>query len=121
MGYCNVYSLASGWWMRPHTTKATRSTPAAQEIMMHTNAHPAVWEALIGIGRPRATTRWSPQLRDWGTAQKAARQQARLDALHRRWDATWEAVTPHRAEAAPEMAAAHQALSVATMLSGLSQ
>src|SRR5918992_3910175 len=98
MGYGNVSSCASGGLMRPHTTQATRSTPAAQEIMMHTNAHTALWETLIGIGRPRATTRWSPQLRDWCTAQKAARQQARRDALHRRWDATREAVTPHRAE-----------------------
>jgi hypothetical protein len=89
--------------------------------MMHTNAHTAVWETLIGIGRPRETKRWSQQLRDWWTAHKAAHQQASLDALHRRWDATREAVTPHRAEAAPEMAAAHYALSVATMLYGLSQ
>jgi hypothetical protein len=107
--------------MRPHTTNATRSTHAAQEVMMHTNAHPTPWGILSGIGRARESKSWYQQLRDWWTAHQAARRQASLETLHRCWDATREAVTPHRAEAAPEMAVAHQAISVAAMLYGLSE
>jgi hypothetical protein len=89
--------------------------------MMHTHGHTTVWGTHIGIGRASKTRSCSQQLRDWWTAHKAARQQASLDALHDCWDAKREAVTSHRAEAAPEMAAAHQAISVATMLYGLSK
>ena len=88
---------------------------------MHTNGHTLHWGTRIGVGRASNPKSWYQQLRDWWTAQKATRQQARVDALHRSWDATREAVTSHRAEAAPEMAAAHQAISVVTMLYGLSQ
>jgi hypothetical protein len=87
---------------------------------MHTNRHTTVWGTHIGIDRARDTKSWYQQLRDWWTAHKAARQQAHLEALHRCWDARREAVTPYRAEAAPEMAAAHHAIAVATMLYGLS-
>jgi hypothetical protein len=73
----------------------------------------------LGVSRARDTKSWYQQLRDRWAAHKAARQQANLDALHRCWDAKREAVAPHRAEAAPEMAAAHRTLSVATMLYGL--
>ena len=86
---------------------------------MHTNSHTTVWGTPIGVGRTRDTKGWYQQLRDWWTAHKAARQQATLDALHRCWDAKREAVTPRRAEAAPEMAAAQHTLFVATMLYGL--
>jgi hypothetical protein len=88
---------------------------------MHTHRYTTVWGTPIGIGRARDTKSWYQQLQDWWTAHNAARQQANLDALHRCWDATREAVTSHCAEAAPEMAAAHHAMSVATMLYGLSQ
>ena len=87
---------------------------------MHTNGHTPVWGTHIGIGRASQTRSWYQQLRDWWTARNAARQQANLDALHRCWDAKREAVTSHRTEAAPEMAAAHHAFSVATLLYGLS-
>src|SRR5919108_3923909 len=98
--------------MRPHTT-------LGKEIMMHTNVQTTAWGPPVGIGRASETKSWYQQLRDWWTANTAARQQTTRDALHRRWDATREAVTPHHAEAAPEMVAAHHALSVATMLYGL--
>jgi hypothetical protein len=100
--------------MRPYTI-------VAKEIMMHTNVQTTIWGTPMGVGRARETKSWYQQLRDWWTAHKTARQQAKRDALHRRWDATREAVTPHRAEAAPDMAAAHHAIFVATMLYGLSQ
>jgi hypothetical protein len=88
---------------------------------MRAHGHAPAWGTHIGVGRARDTKSWYQQLRDWWTSHKAARQQANLDALHRCWDAKHEAVAPHRAEAAPEMAAAHHAISVATMLYGLSQ
>jgi hypothetical protein len=88
---------------------------------MHAHGHTIVWGTPGGIGRASETKSWYQQLRDWWTAHTAARQQAHCNALHCCWDATREAVTPHRAEAAPEMVAAHHALSVATMLYGLSQ
>jgi hypothetical protein len=87
---------------------------------MHPHGHTTVWGIPIGVGRASKTRSWYQQLRDRRTAHNAAHQQANLDVLHRCWDATREAVIPHRAEAAPEMAAAHQAISVATMLYGLS-
>ena len=86
---------------------------------MHATGHTTVWGTPIGIGRARDMKSWYQQLRDWWTAYKAARQQATLEALHRCWDAKREAVTPRRAEAAPEMAAAQHTLFVATILYGL--
>jgi hypothetical protein len=88
---------------------------------MHTNGPTTVWGTPLGIGRPRDIKSWYQQLRDWWTAHNAARQQASQDALHRSWDAPREAVASHRAEAALEMAAAHRAISVATLLYGLSK
>jgi len=105
---------------------ARQSCPAEQvsaprkEITMHTHGHTPVWGTHTGLGWARRTRSWYQQLRDWWTAHNAARQQANLDALHRCWEATREGVTPQRAEAAPEMAAARHAISVATMLYGLS-
>jgi hypothetical protein len=98
---------------------AEKISARRKEFTMHTNEHTTVWGTPIGIGRARATKSWYQQLRDWWTAHKAAREQANLEALHRCWDARREAVTSHRAEAAPEMAAAHHTRSVATMVYGL--
>ena len=87
---------------------------------MHANGHTTVWGTHIGIGRASQTRSWYQQLRNWWTAHKTARQQASLDALQRCWDTKHEAVISQRAEAAPEMATAHHAISVATLLYGLS-
>jgi hypothetical protein len=99
---------------------AEQMSVCRKETTMPTNGHTTVWGTPIGVGRTRDAKSWYRQLRDWWTAHKTARRQASLDALHRRWDATREGVTAHHAEAAPEMAAAHHAISVATMLYGLS-
>jgi hypothetical protein len=90
-----------------------------KEMIMRAQGQTTVWGTPIGVGRARDAKSWYQQLRDRWAAHKAARQQANLDALHRCWDAKREAVAPHRAEAAPEMAAAHHTLSVATMVYGL--
>jgi hypothetical protein len=86
---------------------------------MHANGQTTVWGTHIGIGRASKTRSWYQQLRDWWTAHKAARHDAKLATLSARWDARRDVVTPFHAEAAPEMAAAHRTLSVATMLYGL--
>jgi hypothetical protein len=88
---------------------------------MHANGHINEWGAHIGIGRAKDSKNWYQQLRDWWTEHKAARREANLASLHACWDAKRETVRQFRAEAAPEMAAAQHARSVATMLYGLSQ
>jgi hypothetical protein len=88
---------------------------------MRSHAHTTVWGTHIGLGRASGGTGWLQQLREWWAAHTAARRQTRLAALSACWDAQHEAVRAPRADAAPEMAAARAALSVATMLYGLSQ
>jgi hypothetical protein len=73
----------------------------------------------IGVGRATDAKGWYQQLKAWWVAHKAARHDATLATLSARWDARREVVTPFRAEAAPEMAAAQRALSVATIIYGL--
>jgi hypothetical protein len=89
--------------------------------MMRAHGHATVWETHLGIGRARDAKGWYHRLREWWAAHTAAHRQARLAALDACWDARHEAVRPLRAEAAPEMAAAQHALSVATMLYGFSR
>ena len=88
---------------------------------MHAHGHTTIGGTPIGVGRARDAKGWYQQLKEWWAGHKAARAQARLAALTARWDARREAVIPFRAEAAPEMAAAQHGISVAIMLSGLSQ
>jgi hypothetical protein len=90
-----------------------------KEMIMQAHGQTPVWGTPIGVGRARDTKSWYQQLRDRWAAHKAACQRANLDALHRCWDAKREAVAPHRAEAAPEMAAAHRTRSVTTIVYGL--
>lgn len=86
---------------------------------MWSHGHTTVWGTHIGVGRASGRSSWYEQFKEWWQAHKAARRQARLSALNTCWDAEPEALKPLRAEAAPEMAAAQGALSVATMLYGL--
>ena len=88
---------------------------------MPVHGHTTVWESPIGARRARTTKSWYQQLRDRWAAHHAALREAHLAARCARWDATRKAVTPCRADAAPEMAAAQHALSVATVIYGLSQ
>ena len=88
---------------------------------MHTHGQTTVWGTPIGASGDKDATSWYQQLKEWWHAHRAARHEATLAALNARWDAKREAVTPFRAEAAPEMVAQHQAISIALMLHGLSQ
>jgi hypothetical protein len=86
---------------------------------MRTPGQAMVWGTHIGGGRAQDGAGWYQQLRGWWAARKTARRQAQLAAIQGRWDAEREAVRPLCAEAAPEMAVAQNALSVATLLYGL--
>ncbi len=88
---------------------------------MQAHGHTTVWGTHTGVGWASNTKGWYQRLRDWRTAHKATRRQAKLASLNACWDAKHEAVKPLRAEAAPEMAAAHASLSVATVLYGFNQ
>lgn len=88
---------------------------------MRAHGHTTVWGTHLGIGHGTEAQHWYQRLRDRWAAHQAAVREANLAALRARWDATREAVTSPRAEAAPEMATAQHALSVATIIYGLSQ
>jgi hypothetical protein len=92
-----------------------------KEMTMRSHGHATVWGTHSGVGHTKDAKCWYQQLKEWWAAHNAARRQQRLAALHACWDARHEAVRPLRAEAAPEMAAAQGALTVATILYGLSQ
>jgi hypothetical protein len=87
---------------------------------MRTHGHTPVWGNHIAIGRTKKRASWYEEIKEWWSARKTARDAAKLAAIAARWDAKGEALKPLRADAAPEMAAAHHAISVATMLYGLS-
>jgi hypothetical protein len=88
---------------------------------MRARGYTTVGEIHMGVGRAGSGAGWYQQLQARWATHKAARREARLASRNGGWDATHEAFTPLGAEAAPEMAAAHAALSVATLLYGLSQ
>ena len=79
-----------------------------------------VWGNQIPVGRAKANAGCLQQLWARWTVYKTTRRQAKLAALNGCWDAKREMLIPVRVEAAPEMAAAHGACSVATQLYGLS-
>jgi hypothetical protein len=91
----------------------------SKEMIMRAHGYTTVWGTHLGIGHGTEAQSWYQQIRDQWTAYKAARHDATLATLSARWDARREVVTPFRAEAAPEMAAAQRALSVATIIYGL--
>jgi hypothetical protein len=91
-----------------------------KEMIMRAQGQTTVWGTPIGVGRAIDAKGWYQQLKAWRAACQAARHDATLATLSARWDARRDVVTPFRAEAAPEMAAAHRTRSVATMLYGLS-
>jgi hypothetical protein len=93
----------------------------AKEMIMRAHGHAPVWGTHTGIGRATGGKGPYQQLKAWWVAHKTARDDAKLATLTARWDGRREAVTPDRAEAASEMAAAHHGIAVATMLYGLSQ
>ena len=80
---------------------------------MRAQGHTTVWGTHIGVDR-RTDTRWYQQLKAWWAAHAAARQQAKLVALKACWDAQRETFTSRRADAAPEMAMAQGAFTMAT-------
>jgi hypothetical protein len=86
---------------------------------MRSHGHATVWGTHVGVGRLRDAKSWYEHLKEWWAAHKAAREQAKLAALHACWDAQHEAVRPQRAEAAPDMVAPQQAFPTATRLYGL--
>ena len=70
------------------------------------------WMHRLG-GSARSGAGWYRQLRDGWTVRQAARRAAHLASLSACWNATREAFTPLRAEAAMDMALAQGVLSIA--------
>src|SRR6266540_5027841 len=75
----------------------------------------------VGGGRASDGAGWYQQLRQWWTARRAARQRATLAAINSCWDSQRETIRPLGADAAPEMAAAQGALSMAILLYGFTR
>jgi hypothetical protein len=101
--------------------KIAAPTYHKKEVIMRSHAHTATWGTHIGVGHGHDAKRWYEHLKAWWTAHKAIRREARLAAIAARWDATREALTPLRADAAVDMVAAEHAFTAATTLYGLAQ
>jgi hypothetical protein len=92
-----------------------------KENHMRTHGHTITWGTHLGASRAHDARSWYAQLKEWWTAHKAVRREAKLAALPSRWDAKREALTPFRAEAAADMVGAEHAFSTMTTLYGLAQ
>ena len=93
--------------------------PWEEEMGLPSHGQATVWGTPGGLDRAREGAGWRQQLRQWWGVRREAHRRARLAALNRCWDPQRETVRPLHAEAAREMAAAQDGLSVAAMLSGL--
>ena len=80
---------------------------------MRAQGNTTVWGSHIGVGSAQGARSWYQQLRDWWATHKEARREAQLASLDHCWDGKREVFTPLGAEAAPEMAIARGALSMA--------
>jgi hypothetical protein len=112
-----LYSLTSGWQIRPHG--AEKDGTIEKEITMSAHGNATVWGTHIGIGRATDTKGWYQQLKEWWATQKAARYEARLATLKAHWDVRREAVRLLRADAAVDMVAPAHAFSITTALCDL--
>ena len=88
---------------------------------MRAQGHVLILGTQAGEGCASDAKRGYQRLNAQWVAHQAARRRARMAAREACWDATHESVRPIRAEAATEMAAAEGALTVVSMLYGLSQ
>jgi hypothetical protein len=96
------------------TPQKTAPRKKQRRSPLSTNGHTTVWGTHIGAGPAREVKGWYQQLRDRWVAYKAARQQAKREALQRCWDARHEAVRPLRADAAIDMVLAQDTFLMAT-------
>jgi hypothetical protein len=81
---------------------------------MRAQGHTTVWGTHRGMDRATDTHSWYQPLKAWWAARAAARRRAQLAALNGCWEARRETFTPRRTDAAPEMALAQGALTLAT-------
>jgi hypothetical protein len=86
---------------------------------MSFHSHTTTWGTHIGIGRANDAKNWYAELKEWWTAHKAARHQAKLTAMAARWDAKREALNPLHADAASDLVAPAHVFSTITALCDL--
>jgi hypothetical protein len=86
---------------------------------MHASGHTTVWGSHIGVGRARDVQKWYHELKDWWTAHKMARHEARLATLKARWNERREVVCPSQSDTALDLVASTHAFSTTTALCDL--